>query len=252
MKFFPLYFVLLTAVGGMLFGCRHELVLPESPDVIPVDTIPIDTVPPPPEPVDSADYTGVPCDPDTVYFQNQVLPLLISSCAQVGCHDAITHEEGVRMYNYDDIMEEVKAGQPNQSELYKVLSETGDKLMPPSPAAPFTTEQKNLIKKWIQQGALDNECNENYGGCETGGVTYTNFIYPLFANQCGGCHTSYAPSGDLSLVTYEQVKTSALSGKLYGALAHEATYKPMPDGGNKLSDCFLDKIKVWMDAGMPE
>ena len=34
-----------------------------------------------------------PCSPDTVYFQNEVLSLIVSSCAKSGCHDAATKAE---------------------------------------------------------------------------------------------------------------------------------------------------------------
>lgn len=254
MRNFSLFILVLLAVSWLLPSCVHELVVPEAPDVIPVDTVviePVDTIPD--IPVDSVDLTGVPCDPDTVYFQNTILPLLNSSCAKSGCHDVQTHEEGVIMSDYSNIMKEVKAGNPNQSKVYKVLFENGDEKMPPPPDPDLTTAQKALIKKWIEQGAKNNVCNENYGqGCSTDNVTYTEFISPLFANYCNGCHSGNAPSGNLDLTTYNNVKASAQSGKLYGSITYEAGFKPMPDGGNKLSDCFISKVKGWIDAGMPQ
>jgi hypothetical protein len=39
---------------------------------------------------------------------------------------------------------------------------------------------------------------------------------------------------------------------LYGALSWAAGYKTMPQGGSKLSDCQLAKIKSWVDAGAPQ
>lgn len=113
--------------------------------------------------------------------------------------------------------------------------------------------QKALIKKWIEHGAKNNDCNENYGrGCITDNVTYSGFISPLFANYCNGCHSGIAPSGNLDLTTYNNVKASAQSGKLYGSITQEAGFKPMPDGGDKLSYCFISKVKGWIDAGRPQ
>lgn len=248
--------IVLLALSWILPGCVHELVVPEAPDVIPVDTTGLDTSNVndtlPPVPIDSGDYTGVPCDPDTVSFVNTILPLLNSSCAKSGCHDAISHKENVRMYDYVNIKKEVKPGNPSQSKLYKVLFETGDEKMPPPPETDLTADQKNLIKKWIQQGALNNECNENYGGCDTTGVTYSSSYLRCLPNQCNGCHGGVNPSGNLDLTTYDRVKTSVQSGKLYGSVAHEAGFKPMPDNSDQLSACFINKIKAWMDAGMPE
>ena len=37
----------------------------------------------------------VTCSPDTVYFSQTILPLITSNCAMSGCHDAISHKEGV-------------------------------------------------------------------------------------------------------------------------------------------------------------
>lgn len=237
---------LLVLIGLSLPSCRHELVLPLATD-------PIDTVPPPP--IDSGDYTGTPCSPDTVYFQNQVLPVLISQCAKSGCHDVASHEEGVVLVDYQRVMStgEVKAFKPSNSELYKVLFKSDpDERMPPAPNAPLSTDQKNLIKKWIEQGALNNVCNENYGGCSTDNVTYTNFVSALFANQCTGCHSGANPSGNLKLTTYDEAKASAQSGKLYGSVAHLQGFVAMPQGGQALSPCFVKKIKAWTDAGMPQ
>lgn len=244
--FFLAVVCLIVLIGLSLPSCRHELVLPLAGD-------PTDTVPTPP--VDSGDYTGVPCSADTVYFQNQILPLLISHCAKSGCHDVASHEEGVVLVDYARVIStgEVKAFKPSNSELYKVLFKSDpSERMPPAPDAPLTTEQKNLIKKWIEQGALNNVCNENYGGCDTTNVTYTNFIGALMANQCTGCHGGTNPSGNLRLTTYDEVKASGQSGKLYGSIARLQGYSAMPQGGQALSPCFVRKVKTWVDAGMPQ
>jgi len=236
---------------GTLFlpSCRHELVLPITND--PVDTI----QPPPPPPVDTGDYSGIPCDPDTVYFQNQVLPLLISQCAKSGCHDAQTHKEGVKLIDYQSVINtgKVKPFQPSSSKMYTMLNLSNpEDRMPPAPNSPLTTDQKNLIKKWIEQGALNNACNEGYGSCDTTNVTYTNFINPLLANRCTGCHSGANPSGGLKLTNYAETKASASGGKLYGSIAHLAGYKAMPQGGAALTSCYVDKVKAWINKGMPQ
>ena len=88
------------------------------------------------------------------------------------------------------------------------------------------------------------------GSCDTAGVTYTSTILPLLqANGCTGCHSGGAPSGNISLTDYNNVRTVALNGKLYGAISHSAGFTPMPQGGNKMSSCNINKIKAWIDAG---
>lgn len=70
-----------------LASCRHD---PFFDNPIPggVDTSSVDTT------TSDTSTTGMSgCDPDSVYFNRDVLPLIISSCATSGCHDEITHEE---------------------------------------------------------------------------------------------------------------------------------------------------------------
>ena len=138
---------LLEAIGLILFlliiaSCKHD--------------IPIRVIEPP---VDGGEQT---CSADTVYFQNKVLPLIVSSCAKPGCHDAISRQDGIELTSYDKIMAsgEVRPGDPNNSDLYEVLNETRpDKIMPRPPSAPLTAAEKAIIYKWIQQGAKNNACN---------------------------------------------------------------------------------------------
>ncbi|MEQ1744957.1 MAG: hypothetical protein ABMA02_06010 [Saprospiraceae bacterium] len=243
MRFFIFMLVIISFFGP---GCKHDSLFSGGTDPYPD---PVDTLDP------GIDSTGWPCGPDTAYFKNQVLPLLISQCAMAGCHDALTHEDGVILTDYQNVIAtgKVKPSDPNGSDLYKsIIATSASKRMPRPPAAPLSAEQKELIRKWIAQGAKNNECNENYGACDTTGVTYSNFVGALMANQCTGCHGGAYTYGSLRLTTYAEVKASAQSGKLYGAIARQPGYVAMPQGGAALSSCFVSKVKSWVDAGMPQ
>ncbi len=235
-------------VGLLLPACRHELgQLPLGP-IDPTDTTVVVVIPP-----DTVDTTGVPCSADTVYFQNQILPLLNSSCALSGCHNVQSHKEGVITTDYAHIMQNVKAFNLNQSKIYtSIITTSADDRMPPPPAAAFTTDQKNLVKKWIEQGALNNVCNESYGQCDTTHVTYAGFIQPLIANKCLGCHTSAGTGGGVLLTTYSQVVSSVQTGKFYGSINWTAGVSAMPKNGAKMSTCQISKVKSWIDAGLPQ
>ena len=90
------------------------------------------------------------------------------------------------------------------------------------------------------------------GVCDTNSVTYSTTILPILQGQgCLGCHSGGAPSGNISLEGYNNVKTVALNGKLYGVINYEPGYSPMPQGGNKLSACNINRVKAWIDAGAP-
>jgi hypothetical protein len=88
--------------------------------------------------------------------------------------------------------------------------------------------------------------------CSTATVTYSgNITNLLTANGCIGCHSGSSPSGNINLQGYANIKASAASGKLFGAVNHSPGFSPMPKGGNQLSNCSIQQLKAWIDAGMP-
>lgn len=205
----------------------------------------------PPDNNGNGGYSPRPCSPDTVYFQNEILPLLVSNCAMPGCHDAASHQEDVILTTYEKVMQtaDIKPGQPSQSDLYEVIMETDpDKRMPPPPRPALSTAQKNKIKKWIEQGALNLSCSD----CDTTNVTYTLTIKPLMDLKCNGCHSGSTPSANLNLTLYSALKSIALNGKLMGVISHQNGFSPMPKGGAKLPDCEIKAVDIWVKAGAPQ
>lgn len=244
--------ILLTGlVMLMLPACEHEPVLPVDPDPMdttgnPIDTMGMDTM--------DMDTIGDPCDPDVVYFEKDILPILRSNCAKSGCHDAITHEKDIILDSYQNVMasDVVRAFDLNSSDLYEVITETDpDKRMPRPPNERLTAEQITVIAKWILQGAKELTCDVNAGVCDTTNVTYSGFVAPLLSNTCVGCHSGPAPSGGISLNTHAGVQAVAQNGRLLGAITWAAGYQQMPRGSSKLAPCTIDKIKAWIHDGAP-
>ncbi|MCB0795413.1 MAG: c-type cytochrome [Flavobacteriales bacterium] len=188
---------------------------------------------------------GAPCDPDTVYFQQSILPLLVTYCSTPGCHDAVTHEEDVRLYEYGTIMEQVEPGDPWDSDLFDEIID-GD--MPPDDAPQLSAEQVSMIQNWILQGAQNNGCS---GDCDTTNVTYSATIAPLLQQKCNGCHGGANPQGGYSLTSWGAVNTLATEGRLLGAVQHQVGYTPMPPAGGMLPQCDIDKIAIWVQQGAP-
>jgi len=218
----------------LIFACKHEPLVPNDPVVDPP--------------------SGNACSPDSVYFQNQILPLLVSNCTESGCHNAQDHKEGIVITSYGTLMstvERVTSNDWGKNKLIKSLQETDLEKRMPQNKPPFTTDQIDLIKKWVNQGALNNACDESFGGCDTiSGAKYATFVQPLIQAKCKGCHSGSNPQGGIKLTTYAETKTLALNGRLYNSVTVNASL--MPKGGAKLDDCKLAKLKKWVDAGAPE
>lgn len=86
------------------------------------------------------------CSPDTVYFVNDIMPLISSNCTMAGCHDVITHAEGVNLTTYANIVRYVSPGNAAGSKLYKEVIRTDGDRMPPPPMPAFTTAQKQYCR----------------------------------------------------------------------------------------------------------
>jgi hypothetical protein len=87
--------------------------------------------------------------------------------------------------------------------------------------------------------------------CDTATITYSSSVVPILVSNCTVCHAGNTPSAGIKLDTYTDVNIQVTNGRLWGAVAHAASYSPMPKNGAKMSSCNLTKIKKWIDAGAP-
>ncbi|WP_207431442.1 c-type cytochrome [Sabulibacter ruber] len=87
--------------------------------------------------------------------------------------------------------------------------------------------------------------------CDTNAVTYSNTVASIISSNCLSCHSAAMASGGVILDTHSRVKQLADNGKLMGVITHANGFPAMPQGGPKLSDCNIAKIKKWVDAGAP-
>jgi hypothetical protein len=99
----------------LLEGCRHTPEIPESP---------------------------------SVSFAKDVQPIMISNCAQSGCHDGF---EMFGLNSYDEISQKTTPGNAHQSSIYTSIVKRS---MPPT--APLSDQQAKLIYTWIMQGSKNN------------------------------------------------------------------------------------------------
>ena len=185
----------------------------------------------------------VTCSPDTVYFNQTILPLITSNCAMSGCHDAISHKEGVILTDYTHIRAYSSTTNPSGSTLYRSIV-TG--YMPPK--GPLTSTQMASILKWMQQGAKNNSCVAS-GNCIATNVSFVNTVLPTLRTNCTGCHSGTTPSAGIDLNSYATVKVQAANGKLVGSISHAAGYIAMPSATVSISACEISQIKAWVTEG---
>jgi hypothetical protein len=224
--------VFLITSFTILFACKHEIPF--------VNTIPVDTT--------TVGGTQ-PCSIDTVYFKQQILPIITSNCASSGCHDAGTRANNVQLTDYASIVNtgRIVSGNSASSKFYRLIATTnpGD-IMPPPPRSPLSAAQIALVKKWIDQGAKNNTCSYV---CDTTNVKYSTTVEPILAGNCRGCHSAGNASGGVSYADYNATKITVLNNKLVGSISHSNGFIAMPKNLAKLSQCDIDKVKIWIRLG---
>lgn len=232
---YPAILGILVSAILLVYACKHE-----TDEVNPLDPNPSDT------------NSLITCDPDTAYFQNEVLPIFQSSCALSGCHDATTAEQDLILSDYSHIISSgnIEPGDASESEIYEKITESDEEdRMPPPPNPRLSNEKIALIMDWINQGARDNYCDSD---CDTTIFTFSGAVNPIIDQHCVGCHNASLSSGGVRLDTYEYIAAIASDGRLIGTITHTDGFPKMPFNGNKLPDCKITQIKKWIDADFQE
>jgi hypothetical protein len=87
--------------------------------------------------------------------------------------------------------------------------------------------------------------------CDTSNVTYSGKVLPVIQGSCVSCHSGSSPSANVNLDGYNNTMTYVNNGRLMGAIMHSAGFAPMPQGGNKLSECTISILQKWIANGAP-
>ena len=132
----------ITTVLLLIVSCKHEAVEPEQ---------------------SLAEGNGSnACDSNKVYFENDILPIFVASCAFSGCHDAGTAISGVVLTNYEETINSnvIVAGEPNNSEIFKRIIELDINERMPLGGNRLPQEEIDKIELWILDGALNSSCDD--------------------------------------------------------------------------------------------
>jgi len=241
--FFHIAIIVLLSI--VLSACQHDNITIQAG--ISLDTI---LVVKPPVGTPTTPTGGTPATvSDTVCFNSDILPLYVSYCGSAGCHDANSHREGVITTDYGHIMNGIKAKNSSGSKYYTIINNG----MPPRGSTQMTTTQIALIKKWIDQGALNTQC---INVCDTTSFTYANAIQTILANNCGGCHGTQPGSLNVYLGDYNSAKTYITNNKdlFLKAINYSntlSTLQQMPPSA-KMLDCKIIQIQKWIQNGYPQ
>ena len=126
---------------------------------------------------------------------------------------------------------------------------TPEEVMPPSPRGPISDTNVLVIRRWIEQGALNLDCPDDTICVIDAPLSFKSDVFPVIDKYCKGCHSGAHPWADLFLRDYEEVKVVSDNGKLVGVIGHDTGFPPMPNNQDKLSQCDIDKIKMWVEEG---
>ena len=233
--------LLLIISGVIMYACKHQL--PVTPTL----------------PTTGGGGNGGGPGSTLICFQTEILPLFQTNCAKSGCHDASSGRKGYILDSYANLFKKDGKTEPNNirpfdtdhSKLYKVLYETGNDKMPPPPNPDLTIIQKNLIARWIEEGAQNT--TNCVAVCDSNSFKFAANIQPILQNHCTGCHSGTNPPNGVNLTTYAGAKAVATSGPAPGLLVGVTQQLPgfdkMPKGSGMLSACELAQIRKWVIAG---
>jgi mono/diheme cytochrome c family protein len=181
-----------------------------------------------------------------VCFESDLLPLIQSSCGKgTNCH-GVGSKEGV-LVSYETIMafdkgEGIRPFKPFESDIFKKV----DKNEMPKGADPWTSAQKEMLKDWIVQGAIDTK---NCATCDTNKFTY-KAVASIIAKKCISCHeVGNASNRNVRLKEYQDVKSTVVNKTLIPAIEHTGPYKMPAPPLKKLEDCEITVIKKWISDG---
>lgn len=181
-------------------------------------------------------------------YDRDIQPILMSSCAVSGCHDATTHKEGINFSDYVNTLKRVRPGNPGSSDLYEAITakQGTEHFMPPKPYSPLSKAAIDTIYSWIKRGALNEECATPCDTTET--ITYQRHIKSIIDLSCASCHGANNPSGGITLTNESGIKAVASSGKLLGAVKRQSGYPAMPPTYT-LDNCEVKQIELWIKQG---
>ncbi len=90
------------------------------------------------------------------------------------------------------------------------------------------------------------------GGCNLDNITYAGTIMPIIRTVASVATAAARPKASPQLqLRGRTLNMVAQDGRLAGAIQHQSGFTAMPLSGPMLSQCRIDQILLWIDAGAP-
>ncbi|HZL90432.1 MAG TPA: c-type cytochrome domain-containing protein, partial [Pirellulaceae bacterium] len=97
---------------------------------------------------------------EPVRFNRDIRPIMADTCFK--CHGPAKHEAGLRLDGRDQATKAAESGEtpivpgePDKSELVRRIfaADESERMPPPEARKTLTAEQKDLLKRWVAEGA---------------------------------------------------------------------------------------------------
>ena len=102
-----------------------------------------------------------PALPEKVEFNRDIRPIMSDTCFHCHGPDAKSREAGMRLDLREEALKKTKSdavpivpGKPDESEIIGRIFDADEPMPPEKAHKPLTARQKNLIRRWVEQGAV--------------------------------------------------------------------------------------------------
>ena len=223
-----------------------------------------------------------------VSFVRDIAPMFATTgCLATTCHGATNPDTDYSQVSYQSMFVpgaearfhsicEIVPGNPDASYLLQklTLDTPLEGLRMPNGLTPLTASQIDLVRRWIQEGAVEDTppstCPTGVAMGQQGGVSFVRDIAPMF-NSTGclaaACHGATNPDTDYSQLTYQSMFAPGAEARFHSICEivpgdPDASYllqkltldtplegTRMPNGLAPLSASQIDLVRRWIQEG---
>ncbi len=205
---------------------------------------------------------------EDIEFARHIKPILEAAC--VNCHQESDAKGRIRLDTLAACLESpdgelgpaLTPGDADESGLFvsTTLPEDDELMMPPPKEGALSQEQKDLLKRWINEGA---EWPEDVVLETQPRMHFESDIQPILEMYCVSCHNAEKMDGDVDLSTRLAALTTGYDGPsiipfdaedslsfiLTTLEAGDNELMPPRNAGGPLDEEAIEKFRLWINQG---